>query len=121
VDFAAPGRQFTFTTTPDGIHHTSLEFVSILFQPDGKRVNLTSTVIKADLNEDRYTAFIRSAIPVHQEISVPVKGEFSIRTGVYDRTSSKIGVIEIPIASVKTLPPAGEPVPPAKAGRGPTN
>ncbi len=121
LDFAAPGRQFTFTTTPDGIHHTSLEFVSILFQPDGKRVNLTSTVIKADLNEDRYNAFIRSAIPVHQEISVPAKGEFSIRTGVYDRTSSKIGVIEVPVAAVKTLPPAGEPASPAKPGRAPTN
>jgi hypothetical protein len=121
IDFAAPGRQFTFTTTPDGIHHTSLEFVSILFQPDGKRVNLTSTVIKADLNEDRYNAFIRSAIPVHQEISVPVKGEFSIRTGVYDRTTSKVGVIEVPVAAVKTLAPAGEPTPPAKPGRAPTN
>ena len=37
---------------------------------------------------------------MHSEISVP-KGQFWLRTGVYDERSRKVGTMEVPLSSVK--------------------
>ncbi|MGB3629953.1 MAG: hypothetical protein WBA18_10675, partial [Terracidiphilus sp.] len=52
-----------------------------------------------------------------QQISVPVKGEYYLRIGMLDRTSGNMGAIEVPVATVAKLPPAGAAAaskPPAK-------
>ena len=41
----------------------------------------------------------------HQVISVPVNGNYYIRTGVHDLTTDKVGAVEIPAAVVAKLPP----------------
>jgi hypothetical protein len=41
------------------------------------------------------------------EISAPVKGDFFVRVGVRDVASDRLGALEVPIAVVAELPPAG--------------
>ena len=58
-----------------------------------------------------------SHVPFHQEINVPLRGDYTIRVGVHDRSANRVGTTEIPVASVMKLPPAinvgaAPPVPP---------
>jgi hypothetical protein len=39
-------------------------------------------------------------VQMHGEVQVP-KGQYWLRTGVYDEASRKVGTMELPISSVK--------------------
>src|SRR5580698_5667183 len=41
----------------------------------------------------------------HQEISVPVKGQYFIRTAIHDMVSDRVGAVEIPVSAVARLTP----------------
>ena len=41
----------------------------------------------------------------HQEISVPVKGQYYLRTAIHDMVSDNVGAVEIPVAAVARLDP----------------
>ena len=36
----------------------------------------------------------------HQEISVPVRGQYYLRTAIHDMISDRVGAVEVPIAEV---------------------
>ena len=44
-------------------------------------------------------------IAFHQEISVPVKGQYFLRTAIHDMVSDRVGAVEIPVAAVARLEP----------------
>jgi hypothetical protein len=62
------------------------------------------TAIKADLNDQRLAEFQRSALTMHQEISIPVRGEYTIRTAIHDLNANHLGAFEVPVAALKDLP-----------------
>jgi hypothetical protein len=41
----------------------------------------------------------------HQEISVPVKGQYFLRTAIHDMNSDRVGTVEIPVSAVSHLDP----------------
>jgi hypothetical protein len=61
--------------------------------------NLVTTLSLAQRNK-----LIRSGFPFHEEVSVPVNGNYSLRIGVHDFNRDHIGAVEIPVASLKDLP-----------------
>ena len=105
VDFVVVPANITFTATADGMHHTLLAFVTIVYNQDGVLVNRISRVIPATLNQDQFSNILQHGFPYHQEISVPVKGQYSIRTGVHDLKTNRVGTTELPVAAVKDLAP----------------
>jgi VWFA-related protein len=106
IDFAAVTRDITFTVTHDGMHHATIEFISMVYNPDGKLINIVSNVAQANVDAAHFADMQRTGIHYHQEIGVPVLGQFSIRTAIHDVTSNRLGVIELPVSLVKNLPPA---------------
>ncbi len=104
VDYAASPADVTFTVGPDNLYHCSLEFVTLVYQADGQLAVAQTNQVEASLTLDRYKALARGGLPYHQEISVPVKGDYFIRTGIHDVTGNKIGAVELPVASVSKLP-----------------
>jgi hypothetical protein len=48
---------------------------------------------------------MKGTVSIHLEISVPVRGETYLRIGVHDLPTDRIGVVEIPVASVSRLAP----------------
>lgn len=115
VDYVAPARQATFTTDAKGLHHASLRFVTIVFTPDGKPINLVTSNLEADLNDERLAAFQRTAVAMHQEISVPAKGDFTIRTAILDTPGDRLGSMETPVSLISGLIPAPSASGPASA------
>ena len=106
VDFAAPARQTVFGPGKNGLHHASVQFITLVYTADGKVVTMASNKVDADLDDARLATFQHTALTMHQEISVPVKGEYSIRTAIYDQVGSRLGSTEVPVAAIKGLPPA---------------
>jgi VWFA-related protein len=112
VDFAVVPIYLSFLKTPDGKYHTNVAFVSIVYDRDGQLVNRIARAVPATLSEEQYQHVMQKGFPFHQEISVPLKGDFTIRTGVHDIRSNKIGATEVPLSLVKSLPPVNANAPP---------
>jgi hypothetical protein len=99
-------RSLTFTVTPDGTHHGSLEFEALLYSPDGELMNATREMMKVDLPAARYERTLRSGPEFRQNIDAPAKSEYFLRIGVHDVGSDRVGAVEVPLAAIPPAPPA---------------
>jgi hypothetical protein len=102
-----------FTPKPDGGFDCRVEFVVQVYQADGQLVNTASRTLTATLSIALRNKLIHSGFPFHEEVSVPVNSTYSLRIGVHDFNSDHIGAVEVPVASIKDLPPV--PATPASA------
>lgn len=120
VDFAALTDRVQAALQADGKRKGALEFIALLYDPDGKLLNATSAGMEFDLSPENYKKFLHG-MAAHLEISAPAKGESFLRLGMHDRTSNRFGVVEVPISSVSRLaPPTPPAAPPATAVPAPT-
>jgi len=106
VTFLANPREVNWTISADGAHHCVLEFLTFVYDSDGKLVNMQTNGIGAGISQDRFAAAMRTNISYRQQISVPVKGEYYLRIGIRDTSADHVGALEVPVAAVATLPPA---------------
>ncbi len=105
LDFLADPGAVTFTRTPEGTYRCAVEFVTFVYDRDGALLNTAGTTVRADLSKDEYVATIRKGVPFRQQLSVPLKGEYYLRSAVHDVESDRIGAVEVPVASVAGLTP----------------
>ncbi len=105
LDFAANPGDVDFTRTEEGNYTCTLEFVTYVYDGDGRLVVRAGRVARALLTRERYAAVLRGGVPFHQEISVPAKGEFYVRAAVHDVPSGRVGAVEVPVAAVSGMAP----------------
>jgi hypothetical protein len=117
IDFGTDPSNIVFTRGTDNLYHGTVQFLSFLYDQDGRVYNSISNNITLKLTPARYLGMMKTGgIAFHQDLSAPVKGNFTIRTGIHDLTSNHIGSTEIPLAQVKNLAPLpSQPQPPANA------
>jgi len=98
---------------PDGVRHCDLESITFVYDADGVLFNTQTGRLTADIPASRFASLMQSGIRFRQEISVPVKGEYFLRIGVHDRTTNRVGAVEVPVYAVSKLTPwtAQTPVP----------
>jgi hypothetical protein len=106
VDFDADAKDMLFPAKPEGGYDCKVEFVIQVYQSDGELVNTAFKTLVATLTLAQRNKLIHTGFPFHQEVSVPINGNYSLRIGIHDFNSDHIGAVEIPVASVKGLPPA---------------
>ena len=111
LDYAADPRDLTFTLTPDGLYHCSIEVVALVYDPEGRVAIAHTDILKGAFAQSHLASIRRSGFPIHQEISVPARGLYTLRTGIRDIISNHIGALELPIASIRSLPPLKPPAP----------
>jgi VWFA-related protein len=104
LDFAADPRAIAFATGPEGNYHCAIEVVTFVYDHDGTLINSTATASRASLPPAAYVSTMRVGFPFHQEISVPVKGEYYLRTAIHDTDSDRVGAVEIPVGLIPSLP-----------------
>jgi hypothetical protein len=56
----------------------------------------------------QYNTLLSGVMAFHQQISVPVKGQYYLRTAIHDMVSDNVGAVEIPITAVARLDPLKE-------------
>jgi VWFA-related protein len=118
VDFDTEGHDFDLTANPDGTYHLEVQFAALVSRHgDGRLVNSMSSTIRSDLSAQQRTAILNGGLPFRFQVSVPPKGEYTLRLGVRDLNSDRIGSMEIPVTTVIKLPEVEIPLPPAPPAR----
>jgi VWFA-related protein len=102
VKIHADARALRLNREADGIRHGSVEFVTVVYDQLGNRVNSLITIAALNLSEDNYRQLLTIGLPAEQKIAVPVKGNYFLRVGVHDVPSDHIGALEIPVDEVHT-------------------
>lgn len=99
-DYSIPARQITFTDGPNGTHHGSLELDIAVYDTEAKLVSSLSQTVNLPLSDERYKQFITGPFRFPQQIDLP-SGQLFVRIGVLDKTSNKVGTLEIPLTVAK--------------------
>jgi hypothetical protein len=105
VSYNASSSRIDCPATADGARHCALEFAALVYNSDGALINNQTNAIKADLTAVEYKAVQDSGVQFNQEISVPANGEYSLRVGILDLNSGRVGAVEFPLAEVAKLTP----------------
>jgi VWFA-related protein len=105
VTYLASPKSFNCASTPGGTRHCALEYLTFLYDSEGTLVNMQSNAINANIPEAAFADPKSHGLTYHQQISVPVKGEYFLRIGMRDASTDNVGALELPIASVAKLTP----------------
>jgi VWFA-related protein len=115
IDMAIDPRPLLFTKSSDGLYHSQLELRVYVYDGDGSLIIDSRTAGQSDLTSDLLKQVLTSGYPLHQQISVPAKGNYFLRIGLRDITGDRLGAIEVPVANISKLPPlSATPAPAAK-------
>ena len=106
IFYDADLHRVRFARTADGVRHGSVEFVAVVFSPDGEQVNSIEQNLTLDLSAERYRELLVSGLHTQSEIAIPAKGSFFLRLGVHDKTGDQVGALEIPVDEIRLDLPA---------------
>ncbi len=118
IDIAADAKNIQITPTPDGHYQFLTEIITCVYDPFGVLINTAVQKAHGNLSPSSYANMSHTGLPFHQEVSVPVSGQYYIRTSVHDLETDRYGSVEVPVASVAKLTPlaaAATPTRPAPA------
>jgi VWFA-related protein len=96
VQFALPQSQIAFAADTDGTRHGSLEFDLAAYDIDGKLVASLSQTVTMPLDPEQYQQFLSKPFQFSQQLNLPV-GQVSLRVGILDGVSNKVGTLEVPV------------------------
>ena len=102
LDYLLDIRNVRMTANSDGAYQGSIEFVALVYNAEGERVNIAGSTMDITLRPDRYAQALTHGLRFSQRIEAPAKGEYFLRIGVHDLTSDRVGAIEIPVSSLKS-------------------
>jgi hypothetical protein len=87
--------------------------MTFVYDQNGLLIGTTAKSIHTNLTPDGYRQLYQYGLQLHQEVSVPLKGDYYLRIGLHDLTSNRVGAIEVPVAAIRNLPPLTAPSAPA--------
>lgn len=102
VDFAIDLKDLLLESTPDGLHKGTLNVTLIVYDRYGHPIARKDHLVSLNIKPNVYDIFQKTGVQLHDSIEVP-KGQFWLRTGIYDQASHKVGTMEIPLSAVKLL------------------
>lgn len=106
VDFSALANRIDMPVQADGRHHGAVEFAVFIFDGEGKQLgNPAVRPVTLNVPQAGYATAVRGGIAVSETVLAPPHAA-TFRLAVHDLTSGRLGVVEIPLASVRNLAPA---------------
>jgi VWFA-related protein len=103
VDFAIDLKDLDLKLDSDGLHKGVLNVSLIAFDRYGHIGSRKDFMAPLNIKPDAYAIFEHTGVQLHAEMGVP-KGQYWLRTGVYDQDSGKVGTMEVALSSVVRLP-----------------
>ena len=92
--------RLAYTDGPNGTHNGSVELDIAAYDADAKLVTGLSQTVTMSLNDT--TVASNKPLNFSQQIDLPA-GQLFVRIGVLDKTSNKVGTLEIPLKVEKGL------------------
>jgi VWFA-related protein len=78
-----------------GVRSASIEFMIVGYDNDGTTINSADRIVPIHLTGQDYDAATHGGLRLGQEIAMPAKGEFYLRIGVLDKSTNRIGAVEV--------------------------
>ncbi|MGH9511268.1 MAG: VWA domain-containing protein [Terriglobales bacterium] len=94
-------QNVNFADTPDHKKRAVIDCIAVAFNKEGIPVGQISNAMDATLSLAEYESSLRTGLGVSQELALPA-GRYSLRVGVMDRGSQKIGTLDVPLAVAPT-------------------
>jgi VWFA-related protein len=105
VDLVPDPRAVSCRAEASGNRHCAIEVWTFVYNSDGERLITASNRLHTLLTPADYTKLMVGGMAFHQQISVPMKGRYYLRTAIHDMVSDKVGAVEVPVAAVARLEP----------------
>jgi VWFA-related protein len=105
VDLVPDSKAVSCPLTPLGAHRCSVEVYTYVYDRDGQLLITVHNAVSQALSNADYAKMQASGMAFHQEVSVPVKGQYYLRTAIRDLNSDRVGAVEVPVSAVAKLDP----------------
>ena len=102
VDFALDLKDLKLTLDSDGLHKGTLNLSLIVYDRYGQISSRRDHLVALNIKPDVWTVFEKTGVQLHADVNVP-RGQYWLRTGVYDQSTHKVGTMELPFSSVHPL------------------
>jgi hypothetical protein len=96
IEYAINAHDVTFLDTEEKAKRVMLDLMAVAWDKDGNAKGQDSGRIDATVPINVYEDVMRSHISAHQELEVKA-GTYTLRLGVVDRTSKRIGTLDVPL------------------------
>jgi hypothetical protein len=100
VDFAVNLKDIGLKAGADGIREDKLNIALVVYDRYGQVVTHEEHIVELNVKPDVYPVFEKNGVQLHGAVNVP-KGEYWLRTGIYDERTRKVGTMEVPLRLVK--------------------
>jgi VWFA-related protein len=111
VDFVVPLTDLDLKPGEDGTHKGTLNLCLIVYDKYGEIASRREHLVALNIKPDAWDTYEKNGgLPLHADVEVP-KGQFWLRTGIYDAGTRKVGTMEVPFSSVHPLQASAMPEP----------
>lgn len=105
--YTLPPSQIAFADGGGGTYSGSLEFNIAAYDADGKLVSIRSQTMTLPLTNEEYWQFIQTPFQFLEQLDLP-PGQLSLRVGIFDGVSNKVGTLAVPVDVDKAAPAKSE-------------
>jgi VWFA-related protein len=109
IDYAVNARDVSFSDPGDQHEHAVLDFLATAWDKNNQDAGRVGKTVRAALPPQSYVQVMKTGIPLHQELELK-PGTYTLRLGVIDRGSQRIGTVDVPVTVPNDKPPDLPPV-----------
>jgi VWFA-related protein len=108
IDFAVDTSDLALTPAPDGAYKGKVNISLAVYDRYANVVAHEEHLVDLSFPPEAWAAIQNSGVQLHAQVLVPAKGNYWLRTGILDRSSRKVGTMEIPLSAVVPLQQASK-------------
>jgi VWFA-related protein len=97
IDCTLFAPDILFTEGANRLKHARLEFVAVAWDKKKSAAGYTSKILDLTLGRKKYEAAMKTGISFHYDLEVK-PGDYTLRVGVTDEGSGKIGTLSVPLS-----------------------
>jgi VWFA-related protein len=101
VNFAIDQGDVKLKEEAGGVRTGKLVISMIVYDRYGNIVTRKDHIVALNIKPDIYNVYGKTGIQLRDWVEVP-RGQYWLRTGVYDESTNKVGTLEVPLSAVKT-------------------
>jgi VWFA-related protein len=109
IHYSIDPQGIQFASQRVGFYHATIQFVAIVYDDTGQIVNSLIETIPIEVDPEGFGRIMQNRMSAEQTIAIPAHGNFFLRLGVHDHNSDHIGALEVPVETIKLLPPQNTP------------
>jgi hypothetical protein len=101
VNFAIDRGDVRLKEEAEGLHTGRLVISMIVYDRYGNIVTRKDHIVALNIKPDIEKVYQKTGIQLRDWVEVP-RGQYWLRTGVYDTATRRVGTLEVPLSAVKT-------------------